>query len=346
MEITTNTSPEDWSFFAKGAANILFKYSGSNNYLKHKLLRLRLKKAENEYISTCQLYDFIELKCKPLFPQQIIDVHLVVLTTEFVSALDCEDHALMLSEQYGLLIPNILCGNFEKQTLSKYSSLYVGTSLIEAANGIVDTVILEMKPKWLYDNSSNYCRTCLLNQAKGYRRHFCPLDFLYPETIEEGLQDLIGLISGKTRKLIEVQNGIPFLSLLRVFVEKEGNVFQKLKTYQEVENESDFIVNLKSQDDVLERLSLIMTLRDVGLFIKCEKFDESNDVHKSQINSANIVVIEGEKFLLTSNIYDLDLKSKLKYKHWIAVEEKLKEIYNSNNPDWRFCVKKNSFKYT
>lgn len=340
MEITTITAPSDWNFFARGAANILFKYSGNNNYLKNKLLRLRLKKEESEYISTCQLYDFIELKCKPLFPNQIIDVHLVVLTSKFVSALDSHDHELMLSEQYGLLIPNILCGYYEKQTLSKYCSLYVGTSQTEKNSCIVDTVILELKPKWLYENSSNYCRTCLLNQAKGYERHFCPLDFLYPETIDDGLRDLMSRIPAVTRCQIEDENEIPFSSLMRVFVTQHGNAFQKLKKYQEVESESDFIVNVKSQDDVLERLSLIMTLRDVGLFIKCEKFDQSNDVHNSQINSTNIVLIDGKKFLLTSNIYDLDLKSNLKYRHWIEVEEKLSDIYNSCNPEWRFCVKK------
>lgn len=343
MEITTTTSPLDWVFFAKGAANILFKYTGNNYYLKHKLLRLRLQKHVNEYISTCELYDFIELKCKSLFPRQIIDVHLVVLTSEFVSALDSHDNKLMLTEQYGLLIPNILCGEYEKHALSKYCSLHVGSS--KTANGskeVIDTVVLEMKPKWLYDNVTNYCRTCLLNQIKGYARHFCPLDLLYPETVERGLKDIISKIPSEISSRIQQENGIPLTELLRVFVNNQDNVFQKLKQYQEVESEDDLIVNLKSQNDVLERLSLIMTLRDVGLFIKCEKYDELNDVHNSQNNVDNIVSINGERYLLTSNIYDLDLKSKLKYKHWLEVEQKLQGVYNSQNPNWRFCVNKSS----
>lgn len=336
MDVITTTSPEEWSFFARGAANILFKYSGDNKYFEHKLLRLRLRKEKTEYISTRQLYDFIELKCKSLFPNQIIDVTLVVLSSKFLTALDSQNHELMLSEQYGLLIPNILYGSYEKQALSKYCSLYLGSSLTK----VVDSVILELKPKWLYENSSNYCRTCLLNQAKGYERHFCPLDFLYPETFEDGLKDLLSKIPAETMNQIEVENEIPISSLLRIFVTEEGNVFQKLKKYQEVEDEKDFIINLKSQDDVLDALSLIMTLRDVGLFVKFEKFESSNDVHISQSNINNIVIIDGKKFILTTNIYDLDLKSKLKYKHWIAVEEKLRDIYNSYNPEWRFCIRK------
>ena len=67
MEISKITSPEDWEYFAKGAANILFKYTGNNDYLKRKLLRLRLLKQEEEYISTCELYDFIELRCMIYF---------------------------------------------------------------------------------------------------------------------------------------------------------------------------------------------------------------------------------------------------------------------------------------
>lgn len=342
MEISKISSPDEWKYFAKGNANILFCYEGSIDYLKHKLLRLRLLKKDNEYISTRELNDFIELKCKKLFPQQIIEVQLVALTSEFISNLETHGENLMVSEHYGLLIPNILSGEYLKEPLSKYCSLYVGSlnSVAERRNGI-DSVILEMKPKWLYDNSSNYCRTCLLNQLKEYKRHFCPLDFLYVDTIDRGLSDLFSKIPSTILNDIEIENGIPLHALMKKFVTENGNIFQKLKQYQEVHNEKDLLMNLKSQDDVLEELSLIMTLRDVGLFIKFEKYDKLNDVHNTNNNIKNIIKIEGYgRFLLTSNIYDLDLKSKMRYKHWIAVEEKLQDFYNSSNSHWRHCVKK------
>lgn len=343
MEITNITSPTDWSFFAKGAANILFKYTGSNDYLKDKLLRLRLRKEISEYISTCELYDFIELKCKSLFPHHIIDLNLVLLTSAFVSGLDTHGHELMLSEQYGLLTTNCLWGAYQKLVLSNYCSIYVGSSNAENMDpSVVDTVIIDMKPKWLYDNACNYCRTCLLNQAKGFKRHFCPLDLLYPETIGSGIEDIMSKVPREIVERIEDQNRIPLSLLFKRFVSTPDNVLQKLKQYQKIVNKDDLILNLKSMDDVLERLSLIMTLRDVGLFVKFEKYDALNDTHSNPDNAKNVVLIGNKSFFLTSRIYDLDLKSKLKYKHWLDVEERLQRVYNSTNPNWKFCVKMDS----
>lgn len=367
MEISKITSPNDWSYFAKGNANILFKYTGNNDYLRHKLLRVRLLKQDDQYISTCELYDFIELKCKHLFPHQIIDIQLIVLTTEFVNQLDNKGNQLMLKERYGLLIPNILDGNYAKLSLSKNCHLYVGNTQEAPANTIpkpisdkvenspnivsnlnsttdpVDFVIFEIKPKWLYDNtSSNYCRTCLLNMLRGFPRHFCPLDLLYPESLDQGLNDIFSEIPDQVLDNIENNNRIPLKRLFKIFLSNPNSVFQKLKEYQKINNKNDLIKNLTSVNDVSQNLSLVMTLRDVGLFIKFEKYDRFNNTHNSQNNIHNLINVDKfGKFLLTCNIYDLDLKSKSKYKHWLNIEEQLQAIYNSSNPKWRYCIKRN-----
>lgn len=337
MEIAKTTSYNEWKYFAKGAANILLKYTGSNDYLKHKLLRVRLLKADEEYISTCELYDFIELKCKPLFPNLIIDVQLVVLDFEFVKNLDTNGNPIMLKEKYGLLLPNILDGIYDKLHLSKHSQLYIDQSY--------DSIIFEMKPKWLYDNyDNNYCRTCLLSQSKNYNRHFCPLDFLYSDTIDTGLNDLFSFIPKDIMDNISL-NKMPIKQLFMKFLFDPNNVFQKLKQYQKINKSQDLIQNLKSKNDVSPELSLIMTLRDIGLFIKFEKYDMKNDVHNLHNNLANIYHIENYgKFLITCNIYDLDLKSSTKYSHWLKVEDKLTPIYNSDNPNWRHCIRANQEK--
>jgi inositol-pentakisphosphate 2-kinase len=339
MEISKITTPNEWVYFAKGNANILFKYTGNNDYLRHKLLRVRLLKEEDQYISTCELYDFIELKCKHLFPQQIIDIQLIVLTTDFVNKLDNNGNTLMLKERYGLLIPNILDGNYIKQPLSRNCQLYYDSREEDVEK--IDSVIFEIKPKWLYDNvSSNYCRTCLLNQLRGLKRHFCPLDLLYKTTIDDGLNDLFSPISPEIMHKIEITNNIPIKQLCRNFLKNPNNVFQKLKQYQSINNKNDLIKNLTSIHDVLQNLSLVMTLRDVGLFIKFEKYDKSNNIHNSHNNIHNLITIENYgKFLVTCNIYDLDLKSKLKYKHWLDTENKLLTIYNSSNPAWKHCIR-------
>lgn len=369
MEIYKITTPDEWTYFAKGNANILFKYTGTNDYLRHKLLRVRLLKEDEQYISTCELYDFIELKCKPLFPQQIIDIQLVVLTTEFVNQLNNEGNKLMLKERYGLLLPNILDGNYSKQFLSRNCHLYIGnnttmpdhntlrngnTNILTSeaqhesknqehniTNSGIDSVIFEIKPKWLYDNiSSNYCRTCLLNQLRGYQRHFCPLDLLYDKTIDRGIEDILLIVPHDLLNKISETNKIPIKQLLKIFLKNPNNVFQKLKEYQRINNKNDLIKNITSASDVLQNLSLVMTLRDVGIFIKIEKYNKFSNIHNSHNNINNLITVENYgKFLLTCNIYDLDLKSKLKYKHWLDTEQKLQSIYNSTNPDWKHCIK-------
>lgn len=336
MEISKITSPSEWVYFAKGNANILFKYTGNNDYLRHKLLRVRLLKEDKQYILTCELYDFIELSCKHLFPEQIVDIQLVVLTSDFINLLDNKGNALMVRERYGLLIPNILDRNYTKCSLLKNCQLYY----YQLPNNTIELAIFEIKPKWFYDNkSSNYCRTCLLNQLKGFERHFCPLDLLYKETMEEGINDIFRPIPNDLLVTME-ESKFPLRTLFQLFLDNPENVFQKLKQYQRINNKNDLIKNLTSINDVLLNLLLIMTLRDVGLFIKFEKYNMLNNVHNSQNNKHNIMEVPGYgKFVITCNIYDLDLKSNMKYKHWLEVEQKLQNINNSSNPNWKFCVR-------
>lgn len=365
MEISKITIPDEWCYFAKGNANILFNYTGTNDYLRHKLLRLRLLKEDEQYISTCELYDFIELKCKHLFPKQIIDIQLVVLTRDFVDRLDSAGHRVKLLERYGLLIPNILDGNYTKYSLSKNCHLYVGDGWTSSGQGKrsgadrdthndstaqtvaanppnqkIESVVFEIKPKWLYDNTScRYCRTCSHNQLRGFSRHFCPLDLLYDHTIDRGIDDILTPVPAPVLKTVE-QNCIPVRLLLRIFLSDPSNVFVKLKEYQRINNKNDLIANLTLIHDVLQNLLLVMTLRDVGLFIKIERYDRTNNHHNSHNNIHNIIdVPDYGKFVVTCNIYDLDLKSKSKYKHWLDIENKLQSIYNSYNPAWRDCIR-------
>ncbi|KAI3406713.2 IPK1 [Candida oxycetoniae] len=376
MEIYKTTTPNEWRYFAKGSANILFKYCGNNDYLTHKLLRLRLVKKDEEYISTCELYDFIELKCKHLFDsthgQVVINIQLVVLTNEFVANLDSCGFQLQLNERYGLLLPNILDGEYVRFSLSKNCQLYINnngncsnnnsnnnnknnnnniTAEIDLYNGCqslqqvslntkINSIIFEIKPKWLYDNtSSNYCRTCSHNQLRNVSRHFCPLDLLYPQTIDQGISDIFALIPQSILTLIEEKNQFPIRQLFHNYLATPNNIFIKLKECQKICNKQDQIGSIRCADDVSQHLSLVMTLRDVGLFIKFEKFNPLNNTHNSHNNINNLYTLKDKKYLITCNIYDLDLKSKMKYKHWLKVEEELKAIYNSNNPSWPHCVR-------
>ncbi|KAG7666029.1 IPK1 [[Candida] subhashii] len=296
MELSKLTPPHDWVYFKRGAANILFKYIGPNDYFFNKLLRIRFS--------------------------LILEIQLIVLTSEFVSQLDSRGHQLMNNEQYGLLIPNILYDEQLKYVeLSKYCQLYYSDN---------NQVIFEIKPKWLYDNvSTNYCRNCSLSQYRGYQRHFCPLDLLYPETINVALDDIFSAIPQEVLSQIS----LPIYDLFKRYLQDPQNIFQKLKQYQSKSTQS--ILNLTSSEDVSEDLSLVMTLRDVGIFIKFEPHTSSEGGDEQHVTE-----LPQGKYNIICNIYDLDLKSNLKYTHWIKVEQELQPIYNSHNENWKYCIRR------
>lgn len=360
MEIHKVAAPQDWVYFAKGAANILFEYKGPNDFLKNKLLRLRMnKKDEKEYILTCSLFDFVELKCKQLFELlEITDMQLVVLTPEFLRQLDTNGTDLMESEKYGFLIPNNVPSQFVKLKGTKNFSLFYDDT----------SVIAEIKPKWLYDNyNTNYCRSCLLVQLRkgpDSKRHFCPLDLLYPETISRAVDDMYAVFSDESLEQLQSKSGIDIKELFSLYLQDPDNIFQKLKRYQAAQDLSTYLRNVPNAEEVPDDLLLMMTLRDVGLFLRFEKkqrteteteplISTSNDlvntllqtstVMKSQtsLNTTGLKVLQykGEEYYVTCNIYDLDLKSRHKLSHWKKTEGDLQDIYYSSNPKWRFCVK-------
>lgn len=326
MEIAKLTTPDEWQFFAQGAANILFQYTGPHGYLRPKLLRIRLAKNKLEYINTCELFDFIELQCKPLFPQYIHDVQLVLLSDEFVGKLNSHGQALMTLERYGLLVPNMLNFKFSRYLLLKHCQFYVDP------DHPVQQVMFEIKPKWLYTNiNTNYCRSCLLNIHRGFPRHFCPLDFLMEEHIDTGVSNLLKPIPEKVALGLE-KDGFPLHKLFSAYLNQPDNVFLQLMRFQEVDDTRSEINDLKLSKDVLARLSLVMTLRDIGVFLRFERYHRDHG-HKNP----NLVTIDGYgDFIITCNIIDLDLKSLSKFEHWKATEAKLAPVYNSNS-NWPRC---------
>ncbi|KAG7195907.1 Inositol-pentakisphosphate 2-kinase [Scheffersomyces spartinae] len=362
MEIHKVASPQDWVYFAKGAANILFEYKGTNDFLKNKLLRLRMNnKDEKEYILTCSLFDFVELKCKQLFELlEITDMQLVVLTPEFLRQLDTNGTELKESEKYGFLIPNNVPSDFIKLKGTKNFCLFYNES----------SVIAEIKPKWLYDNyNTNYCRSCLLVQLRqglNSKRHFCPLDLLYPQTINRVVDDMFGIFSEEDLARLYDKTKIDIKQLFALYLKDSDNIFQKLKHFQAAKDSSTYLRNVSDAEHVPDDLLLMMTLRDVGLFLKFDKSQQkrpetdlepllssSNDLvntllqtstqWKSQtsINTTGLKVLnyKGDEYYVNCNIYDLDLKSRHKLAHWKKTEQSLQQIYYSSNPNWRYCIK-------
>lgn len=305
MELCHLTNSNEWQYFAKGKANVLFKYVGTHPGFCRKLLRVRLAKHPRQYITTQETYDFVQTHCKWRFPDNILEMLLVTLTRDFVGGLALSCDGLMVSEPHGLLIPNMVDGEYHKQILSKHCSLYHNSSFT--------SIVLELKPKWLYDNTRNYCRTCLLNQLKRLARHFCPLDLINHHTILVGIEDILSKLPKDLYHTI--QQHIPLRQLLTNYLEQTDNIFQKLKYHQTIYDSQDLVENVTCADDVSFTLLMAMCLRDVGVFL----------------------TIDADHIKPT--IYDMDLKSKNRFQHWVDIEQQLQPIYSTTNPEWRYCTK-------
>lgn len=329
----SETLPSDWQYFAKGNANALFEYTGSNETFIGQLLRLRLEKSLELYVSVEELNEFIKNTCEPLFPGQLVGTQMISIPLEFRDQLCHPGCKLMPSENHGFLMMNVRHGDFKSYKLLKYCSLHVETKQMENTEDTIKSVLFEFKPKWLYDPTSIYCRTCLLKLLKGLDRHFCCNDLTKAETIERGVSDMISAIPDQINKKI-VRDEFPLSSLVELFARRPDNILQKLKK-NEIVGEKDSIIALTSAHDVLDRLSLVMTLRDVGLFLKFKVVDRK---HYNQPKGGDVYLTEtmGRTYETTSYIYDLDLKSSERFGHWKATEETLQSYYNCTS-NWPPC---------
>lgn len=327
MDIT-NTSVHDWVFFAKGNANILFRYVGLDPGLKRSLLRLRMKKDSEIYVSTSEVKQFMDAIGGEIFPRETIETKLVTVSPSFLQKLSTSENELMLTERYGLLLVNILYGYDDHYQFSKHCTLHIKKTDTE-----VQSLILELKPKWLYDNGKNYCRTCLLLQMKGKERHFCPLDLLHPTTANKGVSDLLARCPKAIQDLLE-QSNFPVNDILVKYFQSSANILRKLKQEQDNLDDGTSLAEITSESQVLDELTLLMTLRDVGIFLVVDPLEEPCDANQKLIDVAGY-----GSFGVRAYVYDLDLKSKSRHKHWATTERKLDLIYDSKNPDWDYCVK-------
>lgn len=324
----TNTSPDQWQFFAKGNANILFRYMGPNQSLKATLLRLRLNKDKETYVSTRDVKYFMDNIRKDLCLQEIVESELITVDLSFLQKLNTRGNELMLSESHGILLLDVLHGYDHHDLLSKHCTLH-----IKEQGSKVQSIVVELKPKWLYDNRQNYCRTCLLFQLKGKDRHFCPLDLLHFNAVPKGVSDLLSKTSQSSQTLLALGR-IPISSILVEYFQSKANILLKLKQEQDNLDDGVRLSEITQESQVLDKLALRMTLRDVGVFLVICLSDNLQDVGQN-----NVIVDGFGTFRIQPYIYDLDLKSKSRYQHWVETEKKLQPVYNSTHPNWEYCVK-------
>lgn len=333
MNIAHFSNPLEWEFLARGNANAIYRYKGKEDRFLQKVLRVRLEKPSGHYISTSELDQFIKTYCEPVFLKNMINSELVTIDRDFLVGLETKNFVLMLSERSGFIMEDILFGNFRPYELSKHCKLHVEFLNQESVN----SVILELKPKWLYDNCTNYCRNCALNQYRNYERHFCPLDFLSNSTMERGIDDLLSKIPKEISSITDQSNSFNLKKLLRNYLASD-NIFQTIKASQEID-QKDFICNVQSSDDVSDELLFAMTMRDVGVFIKVRKVLSEEIENGIVFDSERFSFKDDDEYLVKTYMYDFDLKLRSKFEHWKKTDLALREFYNSYNETWRFCTR-------
>jgi len=219
-----------WVYFNKGKANCLYKYTGDDDYLKNKLLRLRL---QDQVFTSKKVYNYTENVIRPVM-EEVISMELVKVCFEIPG---------MLNDGYGLLMPNILPDNIETVRKEKYFKTYKNQTQF----------ILELKPKWL-SNEGDACRNCAHHRLKfGFYSDFCSLDLLNENTLPPALSLI-------TEDLTIQKSLLSYFSI-------NDNVLRKL---QKLQKTSQVISEIKSESDVTDQLCTAMTLRDVTIFFIIE----------------------------------------------------------------------------
>jgi hypothetical protein len=203
-------------------------YRYNGNVSKYKDKLLRLR-LSNQNIQTEQVHQFIDSKIRPLLAD-VIEMELVQV--------DFRKEKL-LNDGFGLLMPAHFT---EHSTIVKKDKYF---QVFESQGRIT----LELKPKWLIKNKYG-CRNCANHNYKhGELPSLCILSLLDENSIEDSLIKIFEDHSTRQK--------------FSNYFKSKDSILHKLRDLQtEITLES-----LASEDEVDEKLSIQMTLRDVSIFL-------------------------------------------------------------------------------
>lgn len=275
----------------RGGANILVDY-GDPRWLWRCCIRCPdLLSSNNSY--TIKNIQYIKKNVEPLLngllcPMNLIDVDIEAIRpilSVFVSNLD--DKVVKV-----IKIKNLINRTTNLIRNDHFLKSYCSQNF--------QTVILELKPKWLYYDT-DYCRNCTHNTFKGRKTKYCYNQLLVnPSHLE--------VVFGEYN--IYPDN---FKAAMYEYLHNDNNIFKILYDLQKkLTKNSTSTKDIKSINDVNDEYLLLMTLRDVTCFIEW--------------NSAESA--------LCVNIIDVDLKPKEKWTHWTKTYNQLassQKIYHTSN---------------
>ncbi|GME82453.1 unnamed protein product [Ambrosiozyma monospora] len=315
MTAKTEMNSSEWTLLGKGQANAVYQYIGntetnstsSHPEYKNKVLRLRLSVTTDK---TQDIYNYIQLPQFDKLRKFIVPMELVYLGPNFNNTIQQrgpQDVQLNCNDTYGLLMPNLFQGesNAHKLKLNKQLSFHYTDDL--------EYVLLEFKPKWLYDPpypDQHKCRNCALLGTKNERFVNCTLKLLKGD---DGIRDWCTCVQNEIDLRAKEANGEEqlrlnnlkvFDKLFKILIENQ----QVFKTLYELQNKPgvNFHETLKNLPNLKENVNeefilFSMTLKDVSIII--------------DLNSGDLKLI------------DLDKKNKDKFAKWSSQEKKLNPFY-------------------
>lgn len=332
MNVALNTLPSEWAFVVRGGANAIYRYTGKSLYFQNKLLRLRLKNAIKSYVPTKELCDYLQVIYAKLPPGSVAKYQMVYVLVQFLRSLASPGFMLMISERFGLLMHDMLSGDFDHYSLSKDCILHLQRPL---PNSNLEVAVLELKPKWLYHNQSMYCRNCSVSRLRGYKRHFCPLDLLDSKRVETGLRDLFSRLLPRILCEIEQDQGFSLTLELKKYFCAQDSILRRLASLQNIEGVESSRDILKDGIEISFDHLLSMTLRDVGLFVRIRKSSPTKPDYAR--NAGSMRESCQVRYNVETTLFDFDLKSKEKITHWADLEEQVEKIENNASTTWTPC---------
>ncbi|SCU98126.1 LAFA_0G15764g1_1 [Lachancea sp. 'fantastica'] len=266
--------PDDAIIVNQGNANILVRYGDRKSRLDRCCVRFRSLEQNNTY--TLKNLQFVKNCVVPLlgdylvavtrFQRSVLDLR--NLLTEFKVDVDSQKVEVLEMENLTYDMDSVVrVDHFTKFHRCKISEH-------------CETIVWEFKPKWMTEKGEN-CRNCSLNCFKGRNIPYC-----YNMVLERPS------ILRKWLAAFDVPS--QFFDDMELYFSGPDNVLATI--YGAQSKLVDFVSppgELTGENDVSEKLALLMTLRDVTCFLR---WDPASGI------SAKIV--------------DVDLKPKSKWKQW------------------------------
>lgn len=307
-------NPNDWCLYSNGNANALFKYRGSSSFFNAKLLRLRLAKPEAEFVSTIDTYEFSKKWCRFSFEDELIQMQVVELADGFLEKLRQPSCSIMTNERHGVLMNNILDCVSNSVRLSRNCVLHLADRTKSS-----QAVVLELKPKWLYENRRRYCRNCTRAKLRGQERLFCPIDLIAPGMAETVVADIFRNVTSESFDSAQVDLSLVKTTMIQ-YLKMKDNIFQRLMMNQNKHSDLDMLAEMTDENHLPEYFLFEMALRDVGLFLV---------INVKELNKFGSRV--------KAILFDVDLKPASKTHYWAKMAGTLISASDAVDSSWREC---------